>query len=315
MCRTISKRASQYELRALTAPWSASSRVPEISILCCSSLSWLQIGSVCTRSVSICSTSSRRLMLVSPLVGGDEHDRPAPGVARRPRSLAFADNVVLRKRRAREARFAGRARRLAERRPRLRLRARVRARSAAARYRSEGAAALRPRGRQAPSEHYLLLGRQRVRRRRGRPASAVAYSSPSSIGHKRRAATHSWPIGGRVSAKAPARRGGDWGGNTPAWSRPPFENGNRAALKHGVYLEKFNEAERAEIDEIAIPSARQCRSTASPSSRASRRPPRGSSAGAAPTATSQNAARTGAVRSCATLNVLDRSLQRDLSDL
>jgi len=47
------------------------------------------------------------------------------------------------------------------------------------------------------------------------------------------------------------RGGGDWNGSRPAWSRQPFENGNRAAVKHGVYLEKFNDAERAEIDEIA----------------------------------------------------------------
>jgi hypothetical protein len=54
-----------------------------------------------------------------------------------------------------------------------------------------------------------------------------------------------------VSAKTPAKRGGDWNGKRPAWSREPFEAGNRAAVKHGVYLEKFNDAERAEIEEVA----------------------------------------------------------------
>ena len=48
-----------------------------------------------------------------------------------------------------------------------------------------------------------------------------------------------------------SKRGGDWNGNRPAWSREAFAEGNRAAVKHGVYLEKFNDDERAEIEEIA----------------------------------------------------------------
>jgi hypothetical protein len=30
-----------------------------------------------------------------------------------------------------------------------------------------------------------------------------------------------------------------------------FAQGNRAAVKHGIYVEKFNNAERAEIEELA----------------------------------------------------------------
>jgi hypothetical protein len=37
-----------------------------------------------------------------------------------------------------------------------------------------------------------------------------------------------------MSAKTPAKRGGDWGGNPPAWSREAFKEGNRVALRHGV---------------------------------------------------------------------------------
>jgi hypothetical protein len=53
-----------------------------------------------------------------------------------------------------------------------------------------------------------------------------------------------------VSAKTPAKRNV---GKGPArgYSWPPFENGNRAALKHAVYLSKFNDHERAEVEEIA----------------------------------------------------------------
>ena len=50
---------------------------------------------------------------------------------------------------------------------------------------------------------------------------------------------------------APAKRNGAGKGPARGYSWPPFENGNRAAVKHGVYLEKFNEVERAEIEELA----------------------------------------------------------------
>ena len=53
-----------------------------------------------------------------------------------------------------------------------------------------------------------------------------------------------------MSAKTPAR-GGDWNGQRPAWSREPFKVDNRAALKHGVYLQHFGDDERAEIEELA----------------------------------------------------------------
>jgi hypothetical protein len=53
-----------------------------------------------------------------------------------------------------------------------------------------------------------------------------------------------------VSANTPAKRNV---GKGPArgYSWAPFENGNRAALKHAVYLSKFNDDERAEVEEIA----------------------------------------------------------------
>ena len=54
-----------------------------------------------------------------------------------------------------------------------------------------------------------------------------------------------------MSAKTPTKHGGDWNGKPPAWSRKAFAQGNRAAVKHGVYVEKFNKAERAEIEELA----------------------------------------------------------------
>src|SRR5436309_740084 len=54
-----------------------------------------------------------------------------------------------------------------------------------------------------------------------------------------------------MSAKVPAKRGGNWNGERPAWSRAPFETANRAAVKHAVYLAKFNDEERAEVEEIA----------------------------------------------------------------
>jgi hypothetical protein len=55
-----------------------------------------------------------------------------------------------------------------------------------------------------------------------------------------------------VRAKPPATRGaGASKGPARGYSWPPFENGNRAAVKHGVYLEKFNDDERAEMEEIA----------------------------------------------------------------
>ena len=53
-----------------------------------------------------------------------------------------------------------------------------------------------------------------------------------------------------VSAKVPAKR--DTGkGAARGYSWPPFEIRNRAALTHGVYLQKFADDERAEIEEIA----------------------------------------------------------------
>jgi hypothetical protein len=53
-----------------------------------------------------------------------------------------------------------------------------------------------------------------------------------------------------MSAKVPAKR--DPGkGAARGYSWPPFENGNRAALTHGVYLQKFQPGERQEIEEIA----------------------------------------------------------------
>lgn len=53
-----------------------------------------------------------------------------------------------------------------------------------------------------------------------------------------------------MSAKLTAKR--DVGkGAARGYSWPPFENGNRAAEKHGVYLKKFEPEERQEIEEIA----------------------------------------------------------------
>ena len=54
-----------------------------------------------------------------------------------------------------------------------------------------------------------------------------------------------------MGAKTPAKRGGDWNGNQPAWSRPPFENGNTTARRHAFYAKKFQPLERVEIAETA----------------------------------------------------------------
>jgi hypothetical protein len=52
-----------------------------------------------------------------------------------------------------------------------------------------------------------------------------------------------------MSTKPPARRAV---GKGPArgYSWPPFEPGNRAAVRHGIYLTKFSDEEREEIEEI-----------------------------------------------------------------
>ena len=44
-----------------------------------------------------------------------------------------------------------------------------------------------------------------------------------------------------MSAKTPTKHGGDWNGKPPAWSRKAFAQGNRAAVKHGVYVEEVQQ--------------------------------------------------------------------------
>jgi hypothetical protein len=57
----------------------------------------------------------------------------------------------------------------------------------------------------------------------------------------------------KVAERSPATRVGNGVGKGPArgYSWPAFEVGNRAAVRHGVYLTKFGEGERGEIEEIA----------------------------------------------------------------
>jgi hypothetical protein len=54
-----------------------------------------------------------------------------------------------------------------------------------------------------------------------------------------------------VTANAPAKRGGDWNGKRPAWSRAPFEAGNRAAQKSAFYISSLAASEREEVQAIA----------------------------------------------------------------
>jgi hypothetical protein len=54
-----------------------------------------------------------------------------------------------------------------------------------------------------------------------------------------------------MSATPAKRANGAGKGPARGYSWPPFENGNRTALTHGVYLTKFSEDDRAEIEEIA----------------------------------------------------------------
>jgi hypothetical protein len=53
-----------------------------------------------------------------------------------------------------------------------------------------------------------------------------------------------------MTAKTPGKRGGDWNGARPAWSRPAFEGGNRAAAKSSFYATKLASSEREEVAEI-----------------------------------------------------------------
>jgi hypothetical protein len=66
----------------------------------------------------------------------------------------------------------------------------------------------------------------------------------------------------KVAERSPATRVGNGVGKGPArgYSWPAFEVGNRAAVRHGVYLTKFGEGERGEIEEIAesLRSAATC---------------------------------------------------------
>jgi hypothetical protein len=119
-----------------------------------------------------------------------------------------------------------------------------------------------------------------------------------------------------VSA-TPAKRGANGAGKGPArgYSWPPFEQGNRAAVKHGIYLEKFNDAERAEIDEIAE-SLRAAVPLYSPSFEPTIRMTaariwRWRRAYAYLAERGEDASR-GLLKN---LDVLERSLQRDFSDL
>jgi hypothetical protein len=112
-----------------------------------------------------------------------------------------------------------------------------------------------------------------------------------------------------------SKRGGDWNGNRPAWSREPFEPGNRAAVRHGVYLQNFNDAERDEIEEIAdsLRAAAPLYSAAfEPTIRmTAARIWRWRRAYAYLSERGEDASRA-LLRD---LNVLERSLQRDLADL
>jgi hypothetical protein len=50
-----------------------------------------------------------------------------------------------------------------------------------------------------------------------------------------------------MSTKVPAKRGGE----RPAWSREPFQSGNRAAGKSGFYVTALAASEREEVQTIA----------------------------------------------------------------
>jgi hypothetical protein len=54
-----------------------------------------------------------------------------------------------------------------------------------------------------------------------------------------------------MSARVPAKRGGDWNGERPAWSREPFAVGNRAAGKSAFYVRALAASEREEVQTIA----------------------------------------------------------------
>jgi hypothetical protein len=119
-----------------------------------------------------------------------------------------------------------------------------------------------------------------------------------------------------VSAKTPATRGNGAGkGPARGYSWPPFENGNRAAVKHGVYLENFSDDERAEIEAIAD-SLRAAAPLYSPAFEPTIRMTaariwRWRRAYAYLSERGEDASRA-LLRD---LNVLERSLQRDLADL
>jgi hypothetical protein len=54
-----------------------------------------------------------------------------------------------------------------------------------------------------------------------------------------------------MSAKAIAKRGGDWNGERPPWSREPFAPGNRVAEKSAFYVSALAASEREEVQTIA----------------------------------------------------------------
>jgi hypothetical protein len=54
-----------------------------------------------------------------------------------------------------------------------------------------------------------------------------------------------------MTARTPAKRGGDWNGKRPAWSRPSFEPGNRVAAKSAFYVSALAASEREEVQAIA----------------------------------------------------------------
>ena len=64
-----------------------------------------------------------------------------------------------------------------------------------------------------------------------------------------------------MSAKTPTKHGSDWNGKPPAWSRKAFAQGNRAAVKHGVYVEEVQQ--RRACRHAAMP-ARYTRRRAAP---------------------------------------------------
>jgi hypothetical protein len=54
-----------------------------------------------------------------------------------------------------------------------------------------------------------------------------------------------------MTAKMPAKRGGDWNGKRPAWSRPSFEPANTLARKSAFYATALAASEREEVQAIA----------------------------------------------------------------